>query len=75
MRSGARRRYLGKCSRRNLEREALDNHHQDLFTIEIANGERRLAELDVMIEHLAFVKNQLLTPFPDFRRGGQRADE
>src|SRR5438034_10024167 len=34
-----------------LEREALDNHHQDLFGAEILNGQRRLEELATEISH------------------------
>ncbi|MBR0930994.1 MULTISPECIES: hypothetical protein [Bradyrhizobium] len=50
-----------------LEREALDNHHQDLFAADISNGQRRLKELATSIAHLKFVKTAMLTRFPDFK--------
>ncbi len=50
-----------------LEREPLDNHHQDLFEAEIANGQRRLKELANTISHFKFVKAALLSRFPDFQ--------
>ncbi|MCG2643777.1 MULTISPECIES: hypothetical protein [Bradyrhizobium] len=46
-----------------LEREALDNHHQDLFAAEISNGQRRLKELAASVAHLKFVKSAMLTRF------------
>ncbi|MDA9479203.1 hypothetical protein XI03_32900 [Bradyrhizobium sp. CCBAU 65884] len=50
-----------------LEREALDNHHQDLFAADISNGQRRLKELASTIAHLKFVKTAMLTRFPNFK--------
>jgi len=50
-----------------LEREALDNYHQDLFAADISNGQRRLKELASTIAHLKFVKAAMLTRFPDFK--------
>ncbi|NYG48016.1 hypothetical protein CV770_19250 [Bradyrhizobium sp. AC87j1] len=50
-----------------LEREALDNHHQDLFAADISNGQRRLKELASTIAHLKFVKTAMLTRFPKFK--------
>ncbi|MCA1376520.1 MULTISPECIES: hypothetical protein [unclassified Bradyrhizobium] len=50
-----------------LEREPLDNHHQDLFAADISNGQRRLKELASSIAHLKFVKTAMLTRFPDFK--------
>lgn len=50
-----------------LEREALDNHHQDLLAADISNGQRRLKELANTISHLKFVKAAILTRFPDFK--------
>ena len=50
-----------------LERDALDSHHQTLFSNEIANGQRRLEELAMTIAHFRFLKAALLTRFPDFR--------
>ncbi|MGY4509139.1 hypothetical protein [Bradyrhizobium sp. USDA 3650] len=49
-----------------LEREALDNHHQDLFGAEISNGQRRLKELDASVSHLKFVRSAMLTRFPGY---------
>ncbi|MET4802904.1 hypothetical protein [Bradyrhizobium sp. LB11.1] len=50
-----------------LEREPLDNYHQDLFATDISNGQRRLKELISTISHLKFVKAAMLTRFPDFK--------
>jgi hypothetical protein len=58
---------LGNDADEYLEREALDNHHQDLFSAEIANGQRRIAELATMISHLGSVKAALLARFPAFQ--------
>lgn len=49
-----------------LDREPLDNHHQDLFATDISNGQRRLKELASTIGHLKFIKAAMLTRFPDF---------
>src|SRR5450756_826449 len=35
---------LGNGTDEYLEREALDSHHQDLFSAEISNGQRRVKE-------------------------------
>lgn len=48
-----------------LEREALDNHHQDLFDNEIQNGQRRLKELNSSIAHFRFLKATMLSRFSD----------
>lgn len=50
-----------------LEREPLDNHHQDLFDKEIQNGQRRLKELGSSIAHFKFLKAAMLSRFPDYR--------
>ena len=50
-----------------LEREALDNHHQDLFDREISNGQRRLKELVTEISHFKFMKAAVMSRFPDFK--------
>jgi hypothetical protein len=50
-----------------LEREALDSHHQDLFTTEISNGQRRLKELATTITHFKFLKAAMLSRFPDYK--------
>ncbi|MBH5369023.1 hypothetical protein [Bradyrhizobium glycinis] len=49
-----------------LEREALDNHHQDLLEKEIQNGQRRLKELGSSIAHFKFMKAAALSRFPDY---------
>lgn len=58
---------IGNGTDEYLDREPLDNHHQDLFGAEIANGQRRLKELANMISHLKFIKAAMLTRFPDYR--------
>ncbi len=50
-----------------LERETLDNHHQNLFDKEIQNGQRRLRELSSSISHFKFLKAAMLSRFPVFR--------
>jgi hypothetical protein len=50
-----------------LEREALDNHHQDLFSTEISNGQRRLKELANSVSHFKFLKTAIMSRFPDFQ--------
>lgn len=56
---------LGNGTDEYLEREALDSHHQDLFSTEIANGQRRLNELATAITHIKFLKAATLSRFPD----------
>jgi hypothetical protein len=58
---------LGNGTDEYLEREALDSHHQDLFTTEIANGQRRLQELATAITHFRFLKAATLSRFPDHK--------
>jgi hypothetical protein len=48
-----------------LERDALRTKHQDLFDIEIKNGQRRLTELKSQIEHLKFLRIVMITRFPE----------
>jgi hypothetical protein len=65
---------LGNGTDEYLEREPLDSHHQDLFSTEIANGQRRLKELGSEITHFKFLKAAVLSRFPDFKAtvsGGQ----
>jgi predicted outer membrane protein len=50
-----------------LERDALDSHHQTLFSNEISNGQRRLTELAATISHFKFLKAALFSRFPDFK--------
>ncbi|SFP80866.1 hypothetical protein SAMN05216330_110190 [Bradyrhizobium sp. Ghvi] len=58
---------IGNGTDEYLEREPLDNHHQDLFAADISNGQRRLKELASTISHLKFVKAAMMTRFPDFK--------
>jgi hypothetical protein len=58
---------LGNGTDEYLEREALDNHHQDLFSAEIANGQRRLKELATAITHFKFLRAATLSRFPDYK--------
>src|SRR5258708_21337254 len=54
-----------------LERDALDNYHQDLFTAEIFNGQRRLKELAATVSHFKFLKTATLSRFPDYKASAQ----
>ena len=58
---------IGNGTDEYLEREALDNYHQDLFDVEILNGQRRLKELATEIAHFKFMKAAVLSRFPDFK--------
>ena len=58
---------IGNDSDEYLTREPLDSHHQDLFDIEISNGQRRLRELALAISHFRFLKAAILSRFPDFK--------
>src|SRR5207248_9091621 len=58
---------IGNDSDEYLTREPLDSHHQDLFGIEISNGQRRLRELSLAISHFRFLKAVILSRFSDFR--------
>jgi hypothetical protein len=58
---------LGNGTDEYLDREALDSHHQDLFSTEIANGQRRLQELSTAITHFRFLKVATLSRFSDYR--------
>jgi hypothetical protein len=50
-----------------LERDPVDSQHQDLFTIEISNGQRRLQELASTIGHLKFLRVAMASRFPDYK--------
>ena len=50
-----------------LTREPEDNHFQNLLGAEIANGQKRLNELDVAITHFKFLQTVLITRFPDLK--------
>ena len=58
---------LGNGTDEYLEREPLDSHHQDLFSSEISNGQRRLKELASSITHFKFLKTAIMSRFPDFK--------
>ena len=58
---------LGNDSDEYLEREPLDSQHQDLFSAEISNGQRRLKELAASISHFKFLKAATLSRFPDHK--------
>jgi hypothetical protein len=58
---------LGNGTDEFVERDALASHHQDLFGVEISNGQRRLAELAVAITHFRFLKAAALSRFSDFK--------
>jgi hypothetical protein len=58
---------IGNGTDEYLERDALDSHHQDLFSTEISSGQRRLKELATEITHFKFLKAAALSRFPDFK--------
>ena len=58
---------IGNGTDKYLERDALDSHHQDLFSTEISNGQRRLKELATEITQFKFLKAATLSRFPDFK--------
>ena len=65
----ARSAVLGNDSDEYLTRDPKDNHYQNLLGTEIADGQRRLNELEVTIRHIQFLKTALVTRFPDFNFG------
>ncbi len=58
---------LGNGTDEYLEREPLDSYHQNLFSTEISNGQRRLKELATSITHFKFLKTALLSRFADLK--------
>jgi hypothetical protein len=58
---------MGNGTDEYLEREPLDSHHQDLFSAEISNGQRRRKDLATEITHFKFMKAATLSRFPDFK--------
>lgn len=56
---------IGNGADEYLERDALDSHHQALFSAEISSGQRRLKELATVIIHLQFLKTAASSRFPD----------
>jgi hypothetical protein len=59
---------VGNASDEHLDREPYRSHHQDLFDSEMANGEKRTGELSTMIAHFKFLRAEMLSKFPDYRR-------
>jgi hypothetical protein len=60
---------LGNDYDEYLTRDPEDNHYQNLLGNEIAEGQRRLNELEATIRHIQFLKTALITRFPDFDFG------
>jgi hypothetical protein len=58
---------VGNGTDEYLEREPLDSHHQNLFSTEISNGQRRLKELATSITHFKFLRTAIMSRFPDFK--------
>jgi len=58
-----------------LTRDPLDIHHQNLLDGEISDGRLRLERLSQNIKELRFVKEALLTRFPDFKMLSDRRGE
>jgi hypothetical protein len=56
---------VGNDSDEYLDREPANTELQNEFSTEIANGERRLRELEASIGHFKFLKAVLATRFPD----------
>ncbi len=58
---------MGNGSDEYLYRDQRDAHHQNLFDLEISNGQRRLQQLSEMIVHFRFLRTVLLSRFPDLK--------
>src|SRR5437588_10068362 len=58
---------FGNGDEEYLDREALDNHRQDLFDNEIGNGQRRLKEQGTSIAHFKFLNAATRSRFPGYR--------
>ena len=56
---------IGNDSDEYLTRDPQDSRHQDLMGREIANGQRRLTDLEVSIAHFEFLRTAVLSRFPD----------
>jgi len=57
---------MGNGTDEYLDRDALDNYHQDLFNIEIFNGQRRLKELEAAIAEFRSIRAALMRSFPNY---------
>ena len=58
---------VGNASDEYLDREPLDGHHQNLFSEEISNGQKRLKSLADAITHFKFLRAAVLSRFPDYK--------
>jgi hypothetical protein len=58
---------VGNASDEYLDREPLDTQHQDLFSEEISNGQKRLESLASSISHFRFLRAAILSRFPDYK--------
>jgi len=58
---------MGNGADEYLERDALDSHHQALFSTEISNGQRRLEQLATEITHFKFLRAAALSRLSDTR--------
>ncbi len=58
---------VGNASDEYLDREPLDGHHQNLFSEEISNGQKRLQALADAISHFKFLRAAVLSRFPDYK--------
>jgi hypothetical protein len=58
---------VGNASDEYLDREPLDTQHQDLFSEEISNGQRRLKSLADSISHFKFLRAAVASRFPDYK--------
>src|SRR3569832_535242 len=58
---------VGNASDEYLDREPLDGHHQNLFSEEISNGQKRLQSLADTISHFKFLRAAVLSRFPDYK--------
>jgi hypothetical protein len=56
---------VGNASDEYLTRDPQDSHHQDLMGREIANGQRRLTDLEATIAHFEFLRTAVLSRFPN----------
>jgi hypothetical protein len=59
---------VGNASDEYLDREPLDGYHQNLFSEEISNGQKRLGSLADSISHFKFLRTAVLSRFPDYKQ-------
>ena len=65
---------VGNASDEYLDREPLDGHHQNLFSEEISNGQKRLQSLADAISHFKFLRAAVLSRFPDYKMSSSEAE-